>query len=411
MEKDPQLVSLMEYDGLVSRSFFNDIRPSRKARVESYMSGMNIYDQENASQMAAEIKKPELPLARTIVLIPVAAHQEAHNISNAVDQYAKQVVDEPFSVILFPNAPFEEQGASEKTMHEISQASLRHPELDLRWHDVEFHEEAVIGDIRRRLWNAALLLSYTEGAFENEAELDVLGLNHDIDVVSMSPRYLQRVRDHYTARQRRLSHHGITVTDLPVRSTEMSQAYDTHCPNSSQATFWSDFSLRQRKVSYEASLVIPFSRYVQAEGFSADARTYETGRVAAGLGTSLWSEDSFGDRDECRNPGSGRDITQARKEDVIFETLEDQAMPLIFDRAYSSAVEKEFAAEHALRSSTMTTDERRAALAKDLQARKNLAVHVLRRFVDAPTIASIVEDTYDPGAMAEQYLPRANVIL
>lgn len=165
--------------------------PNRRQLVERYIGTFTDRDRGTADTIAAQLYNPKLPLADCQVLIPVAAHQESTQIQNTLAQYARQLTDQPFSVILSLNSPATEQSnpGINDTLQQIELARATHPNLDLRA-ALTFYDTPTIGLIRRDLWNGALVASTYSGAYDDPND-DIIGINHDIDAVSISPRYIQ----------------------------------------------------------------------------------------------------------------------------------------------------------------------------------------------------------------------------
>ncbi len=385
-----------------------------------------MFEADHTNAMAKDIQKIDTTLARTTALIPIAAHQELHSIEPAIEQYAKQEAREPFSVVLYPNAPFGEERAADRTIDKIDQMIERFPDLDLRRTELGIHEKETIGSIRRSLWSAALLLGYVEGMFDSSDNREPLGINHDIDTSFMSPRYMQHIRNHWDRQERRYAEIGVpSYVAMPVQGSLTSHAYDVRYPNSSQATLWYDFAFRQMKDqgSYEAGIITSLTHYAKSGGFQGDAQTHETSnlvkegdRASVIPGTILktssrrfverlhshtladiWSDDSFGAKDKCRDDITPYDISQDRKEEVIVASLDETQMPYIFDPAYRQAI------NHARLSRLVSGgDQWKQEFKSELERRKKMAVAVLDWYVEAPIAASLVESSYNPARMVAQ---------
>jgi hypothetical protein len=430
MEKrsDVDLTEIIGMPQLVDSSYFYEQALTRKQVVGNYLNNLNMFEQESTNEVAASLRNDERPLASTVVLIPVAAHQEAHNIANAVAQYAHQDTDKPFSVLLHPNAPADSDWmAAYGTYLEIQKAAKEYPHLDLRWTAPEFYDNPKIGAIRRTLWNAALLLAHVEGAFDRPGD-EVIGLNHDIDVVRMSPRYIRRVQRRRDAMQRQYDQLGIPETISTPSSTFVKHAYDPKLPNASKAAFWSDFVLYQTrpKVGYEGGLVVPFSRYAKVGGIAADAVIYETkaftdGRVphlipGTVLETSprryaqrlqetnsldrIWTEKSFGADDVCRSPNQLSDITRHQLEAAVRSTLHG-SIDYFF---YNPTIQYTKKYDLETRLAPGGKDSLLNEFTQALERKKKLAMTVLTRVMDMPVFADIIDRRFDTNAIAEKTL-------
>lgn len=319
--------------------------PTRRELVHGYIERLDARDISQAGRIADEIEIVSSPLAEHLVLIPVAAHQEQLQIQPAINAYARQVTDQPFSIVLGLNSPTTEFGnpSITDTLAQIEQAKQKHPHLDIRT-SMSYYDEPVIGTIRRDLWNGALLASMDQGAYTQD-EAEIIGINHDIDTVSMSPRYIKRVQDHYNRRQRAHDNAGMQPTPHTPTSTLIKHAHKPTHPVISRGVYWEDFFNRQMNIAYEAGMVFPLSYYAGKDGFDPEAKTHEVGSIfpsevqqhkvpGTNIQTSprryidrlkygysnLWTEDSFGPNDQCRLPLiPATDMTQDALEAVIVE--------------------------------------------------------------------------------------------
>lgn len=321
--------------------------PPRKGRLETYLWDDS---DEVALEVAQCFYNPERPISPTTVLIPIAAHQEANNIFPALTEYANQKDAEPFTVCLLLNHPnTEEEKALESEMH-VRAAQKIFPELDIRYARLGYEKQTPIGQIRKDLWDAALHVVLTDGLYDGPG-CEVIGINHDIDTVSISPHYIRNIQRYYRSQQEELNREELGEMPLPTRFTQVKHAYpfDTH-PNIAKAMFWIDFRARQmaRYGEYEEGLVIPFSTYAAKRGFKANSKTHETSDFAprnfqgvpgTGMDTSprryiarlgehgvrgIWTEESFTDTDDCRVAEKlPADITHRQLEDTVMDMLDD----------------------------------------------------------------------------------------
>lgn len=315
--------------------------PGRAETVHRYLEKhMVARDTMAATAIAEQLHNPSRPLSRWQVLIPVAAHQEAARIAPALEQYARQRTDEPYSILLSLNAPREHEQASSvaATVAAVDQAIQTHPELDVRY-STTFYESPTIGMIRRDLWNGALLARVNEGGYD-EGQHDTIGVNHDIDLEALSPHYLAAIQRNYIAREERYKQHGIRDVVIPMTTTKLSHAPSESHPNISRGTAWIDFVARQAGQSYEAGMVFPFSHYADRGGFRSSATTYETEPLfdrtrdipGASAQTSprryidrlrygydaVWTNETFGSDDTCRtNAGHRPDLTDQELEAIL----------------------------------------------------------------------------------------------
>lgn len=320
--------------------------PSRNELVGDYLTQLNESDAASAQDIAEQIFKDERPLANFQVLIPVAAHQESAQITTALEQYAHQETSEPFSIILSLNSPIDEMDnpAVQASISEVEAAQQKHPHLDLRM-AMSFYDEPTIGMIRRDLWNGALLASTYSGAYSS-SDQDIIGINHDIDTVSISPRYIRRIQQHYINKHRHYGVHGLSESPLPPSSTMVRHALSPDHPNISKGVAWVDYIYRTANVGYENGLITPFSHYALRGGFQASSTTHETGALLEGIpevyripGTTMqtsprryverlrhgfdaiWTPDSFGVDDDCRLEHTHPDLQMKELESLM---LKDQ---------------------------------------------------------------------------------------
>ncbi len=326
--------------------------------VRHYLSKQSPSHLDDTNYLAKQIHNPLVPLARTVVPIPVAAHQEALNIEHSLSLYAKQKTQKPFTVILYPNAP--EHIASEATkpvFDALERSKDLFPSLDFRYTDLEQFEDPIIGKIRKNIWDAVLLLGYHEKIYD-DPDADIIGINHDIDTVSMSPRYIQRVDSYYeNLRASRKKNLLMTRSPLPPTQTVIKHAMDPERPNLSKALFWYEMSRRQlgSLALTDEGTVIPMSYYADNNGFDPKARLSEAIELTRkGVRTkipltnmetsprryadrlhvadykSVWTEETFGAEDQCRtNPSS--DISAQRLQTLMLDSL-PQIIPRFFLR-------------------------------------------------------------------------------
>lgn len=418
--------SLYQDDYLVPESYFDALTPNRKQSVELYLNRFSMSRRDAANIMAKDFHDEDRPLASTVALIPVAAHQEAPTIANAVRQYAQQETDSPFSVLMYLNAPNKAPDqAIEATLEEIEKAKAAWPELDLRVSEVDRFDEITIGEIRRSLWDAAVLLSHYEGRFDDPSA-DVIGINNDIDVHRLSPRYVRYIQEYVQRRQAKYDEINESSAPMTPMTTLIKHATDPTRPNLSKAIFWKDFAYRQirNSESYEAGIVIPFSHYVAAGGFDPALKLHETqplikdlklrmirrtiletsprrlvDRLQANALSDVWAKGSFGASDQCRTQTGVKDITHERKEELIFNSL-DTSIPYFFYNTIDTFqdgihIDGGFMEKSPNQKTVMR-------LAKELQSKKRIALYALERVIQSPLLAEIVDTSYDTDTMAQE---------
>jgi hypothetical protein len=230
----------------------------RLTAIQSYYDELAAGETSAAEDIAQQISVTK-PLADTVVIIPVAANQEAPQIANTLDQYAKQKTDRPFSLVLGLNCPRDYQFTPETriTQIEVEAAKERHPDLDVRT-SFKVYEEPVIGQIRRDLWNGVLLSAMQHDQID--ADRTIVGLNQDIDLMSMWPTSIRAIQGEYDKLAR-------DDKFLPVLGMFMVHGMSPKHPNIGRAVAWQDHVIRQSGETFEAGLVIPVEMYAKAAGF------------------------------------------------------------------------------------------------------------------------------------------------
>ena len=407
------------------------VEPTRAEALARYLENFSARDDVRAQHIMKSIMSPAQPLARHLVMIPVAAHQESAQIAPAITQYAKQTSDQPFTVVLGLNSPVAERNnpAITATMSEIESARSMYPHLDIRT-AMTFYESPTIGMVRRDLWNGALLASLSEEAYFKD-DREVIGINNDIDVVSMSPRYISRIQKYYESFETDTAEYP--HSPLPVSSTNIKHAPSPAHPNVSKGVYWTDFLHRQMNVSYEAGLVIPMSTYARRGGFSVDSRTHETRpfltdhpQAIAGttIGTSprryidrlrygyknIWTDDSFGPNDECRERRHMADITSDQLDTLILgkDALRANMLSIAlvgtnqYTRAHLPATELQTQSEAKAERQLLLQN-----LERIVDKKLHLAAEVLKRVIKSDAAVSVVTrmqtDEHFKKAVLESY--------
>ncbi len=317
--------------------------PTSSQLVEDYLSRYDALglDDEPTERLTEDFSKPDKPLANTLVLIPVAAHQEADNIERAMALYAAQQPREPFSVLLYLNHP---KGADQDdvtaSLSAARQAQSDYPELDLRIsHPRETDETTTIGRLRTELWTAAARLAFKDGCFEQGQ--DVIGLNHDIDLISLGWRYIDQVQTYYQNEVDVRKH--LRIGSLLPAHTRSRHAWSHEHPNTSMFVALTDMAYLLSDSGYDASAVFPFSYFVQMGGFydsnygevqiasdrnklpliptsllETSPRRYLARLAVHGPG-NIWTpdEDSFGANDEYRTIPTFTDISRQQLQELV----------------------------------------------------------------------------------------------
>ena len=388
---------------------------------------MNGRDRQEAIDIASAFIDDEKPVAKTAVLIPVAAHQDSEYILPTLAAYAAQRGAEPFTVFLYLNAPLVSSGSDAVADAEQAVDTSRElfPHLDVRSGATRYYADATIGMIRRDLWNAVFLLADHEHGFSS----DVIGINNDIDTHRISPHYIARIQQHYERRNHTISKHlGRSIAERAVQvpaATRVTHTVLPSHPNVGRVTTWVDNTYFQAPghVGYEAGLVVPLSSYAYHSGFSAEAKTHETARVQGGgtmpfiggahLYTSprryidrlhehdtsaIWTEDSFGTNDACRDVLVG-DISVSRADEVIVQRLNED-----IEQYWLSAAMKDIYDEMGM----MNFAERQDAMdglvplaAKRVEKQVHKADRLLRYVIGSAALANSVRSRYVPTSYAE----------
>lgn len=327
----------------------------RRQTVANYIDGLKGHDARNAQYVGSRILEEGegASLAKTVVIVPVAAHQEASRIEPAMDEYAKQDTEEPFSIVLGLNHPADAMTTVDaiNSFAEVEKAKTKHPQLDIRAVHIPY-EDCVIGTIRRDLWNGVAIASQETGNFDSGAE--VIGINHDIDVDFLSARYISSVQRRYAALDRR----SLLLEQSPVSDSRSKHSFSFDHPNISRAVLWSDFVYRKSSVGFEAGKIIPMTFYAGNGGIQRGAQTHEVGlltmrstkpqKVIAGTsmetsprryiarmnehGYAIWEDSSsFTATDECRERPSHEypDISLSRMNEIVQNSLTEHANLLI----------------------------------------------------------------------------------
>lgn len=322
-----------------------------------------------AGYIANQLYHPRRPLRQTVIIIPVAAASEQSTIGHALDEYGRQTPLQPFSVVLGLNYSSEEQTAGtdtlpipvEKTIENLRQARRRHPDLDIRTSYTEY-SSARIGAIRRDLWNGVLMTYRSDGISQTD---EMVGINHDIDLVHLPRLYTAVI-------QRRSLDPRLAQTPT---FTQLRHAWDPNHPRTSRAVFWRDFVLSTEKNGYEAGAVIPMTFYAARGGFEAVRKTAEVhsliGERAPNpilhtgyLSTSprryverlpshgfdkIWTNDSFGPDDTCREPDYVAhlpDLSQSDLIDFLYGAVKDD--PITIFNNLEPIISREIAAKQIL---------------------------------------------------------------
>ena len=306
--------------------------------VTSFLDGLPSDDAEHAQIVACEIAGRK-PLANTVVVIPIAVHQEASQIVPAMSQYARQLeTAEPFSLVLNLNCPTSEANSAgiQATMDEFDKVHTEFPELDIRSF-FRTYDEPRQGRIRRDAWNGVLRAAVLHDQIDEQQSVVIL--NQDIDLMRLrsgSIAAVQRDYDH-------LTQEGLV---LPIGAIHMRHGKSPAHPNIATAVAWSDYLFRMGSIAFEPAFVIPAEMYASFGGFRPTTRIGEVAKVTHDPhffvrgahattsprryldrihddGYDIWKVETFSATDRCRVATDGSpDISRGDALRLIEGTLE-----------------------------------------------------------------------------------------
>lgn len=336
------------------------ITPERATLIRSevlsgYLDTLSDSESARAQKHADTIYEQGGGMPSFVVLTPVAAHQEQpQTILHALGQYDLQKDSGPFTIILGLNYPASHRSSPliDANRAAVEEARLLYPDLDIRTIEQSYPGKTTIGRIRRDIWNSALTVADRQN--QEEGYREFFGYNQDIDLVTLSPHFIQNTKDRLrfdVARFKSIPDlwAGGFINPVPTRSKH---AYDPRFPNVSKAVLWHEFSLRHHPDHFfEAGVVVPFTFYAKNGGISAKARVGEVLSLIAKRGSStdgsttnraligayaetnirryverlhdnnfdtIWTPDSFSQTDRYRESTDElQDITPERLERII----------------------------------------------------------------------------------------------
>lgn len=403
---------------LVADGYFERLKLTGEQTVGHYLSNLSEEQQHHANMLAHDLYNPDKPLASTVAIIPVAAHQEAANIVPAMAEFAKQTNSEPFSVVLYPNAPFSaDEEETTKTHKATLEAQALFPHLDLRSTVLDRFDEITIGELRGNIWNAVTLLAHHEGAFASSG--NVIALNTDIDLARLNHNFVGNIQRHV---QPMLKSGEASTGSYWAR---VKHAYDPKLPNASRVAFLRDFALYQMnpQKGYEAGMVTTLTHYTNSGGFKPQT-THETfilsnpahgiiprtiletspRRYAQRLAVrpdlqAIWDKD-FTDTDECRTSALV-DITERRAETSI-----DNSLDFIMAHFYDNAL-KQMLVEANKRDIVFEDDAANALIDEYvplMERQKKLAINVINRVFGFHEITNGLQANSDTRTILQNYL-------
>lgn len=318
--------------------FANHSAYERHAVAETYYGSLGRHERLVASRISKQITSTG-PLADTVVVIPVAAHQEAAQIDHTMAQYAAQKTDAPFSVVLGLNCPRDKQyhPDTQATLNEVDAAMQCYPGLDIRT-SFRAYKKPIIGQIRRDLWNGVLA-----SAIENEQlghDRTVIGLNQDIDLEQLWPGSLHAIQSSYAS----LASYNAF---MPVTGMYMRHGISPDHPNIARSLSWHDFTVRQTGGTFDAALAVPLEMYAFAGGFNETSLGEVFGRLKGPQylhrgayattsprrylerihrdGMHVWGHGKFSANDAYRVRDDFPDISEARAHQLMRNSLPQAA--------------------------------------------------------------------------------------
>ncbi len=173
------------------------LNPQKAA--EMYLSKQDEHYHHDLEVLVKDLE-PRHPDCKVAVCIPVAGHQESHNIYKTLESYSHQSADpKSFEIVLFVNHPEKDlQGNkldAKKTIKEIERFKKDHPELKVQYiYKALKREDAVIGNIRKILSDTVLL---REQSAPNER--DLILVSNDADNEGLSPKYIENFINKFEA--------------------------------------------------------------------------------------------------------------------------------------------------------------------------------------------------------------------
>jgi|GEM_PF-2608721 len=403
---------------------FDEATAQRRAIVTTFVEGLAPNEKGRAERQAALLFAQGGYLADTVVVTPVAGHQEQpETIIHALGEYAKQKDAEPFTIILGVNYPASEKSNPliARNFVAIEEARSLYPDLDIRATEQSYPGRTAMGRIRRDVWNSAIVLS--EQRNEQEGYQETFGLNQDIDLITLSPHFMA------TIRERMANHINLDVLrDFGYWAhglarpgyTPSKHAYDPRYPNVSHAVMWQEFARQQTGNYFEAGAIIPFVYYAKHGGIDARQRIDEVntlirrgehGHINPVQGTSLhgiysetdirryvnrlhandfsqiWTWDTFSQFDSFRGDDTFQsDISHDRLEELVafsWQQTRDTLLSKVYKDLYKYPLQPQGAEKIRARTDRILF----------------LAQTVLERVLHLPDVANMV-------AAERKYLPR-----
>lgn len=391
---------------------------ARESMMAAYAEACTDELHTTADYLADDIIAGGKPLADTVVIIPVAAHQEAKNIGPALDQYARQQPNRPFTVVLGMNAPDYELPGIDASYQAVAEAKQKHPHLDVRATNLTMYADPHIGAIRGDLWDGVTIAAHRSGLFKEGK--DVLAINNDIDLSYMARTTIARLQ---TAHDDRADRYIVGISN-GVMALRLRHAWSADHPNISRAVTWHDYACRQGKMYYEAGLVIPLSRYAHLGGFDPELTTHEVIsfmdkgsqmrvpqiagtdaetsprryiRFMGKLGYDVWRDGNFSAYDDCRTDTSQEDISTETMREVVTGVADNMICAILNGGLDTEMLSKEFLTELSIAERTVSQRRENVRHFQDIVMTRwgARALLTIERLFDDPTITASYQTAYD----------------
>lgn len=382
--------------------------------ISSYIRTLPEKEFAHASENANLLYAQGGYLESLTAIIPVAAHQESpETIMHTISEFARQKNSGPFTIILGINHPSsqDDNPLIAQNLSVIDDAQTLFPDLDIRVLHESYKSKTTIGKIRRDIWNAALTLAF-KGNHERGYQ-EIHGLNQDIDLVTLSPHFIENTKQHISQQVARIQSVPVLWAqgEASAFGTKTRHAFDQRYPNVSRAVLWHEFINRHQRHAYEAGLVIPFTFYAHQGGILETAEQSEVldmvhrFRSSGPLVSSplqairgafaetsirryverlhdytfdeIWAPGSFSQHNQYREQNhQAKDISADRLEELVFSNWADD-FTVLLDRAWSEIADAAFlpnGAEH---------------IKRRVERELHVAQQVLERVLFAPDLARI----------------------
>lgn len=310
--------------------------PPTERVINTFLGRLTDDDRTAANHIADQVGA-ETPLPDTVCLLATAAHQESpEQIIHAAGVYAGQTATRAFAVVIGLNCPdaARDSASVADAVAAVETAKQQFPELDLRSSFISYPDDKpAIGKIRRDFTNGVLLRAQQDGTLSKGLH-DVITIDHGVDVVDLSPRYVDALREYYAA--------GSKGYYRPAVGTVVQHADSPAHPNISLAVRLQDTMFHAKGSVYEAGVGIPASLYAVKGGYRQhsawaeainmleseypalsipDAAVTTSPRryheYIALRGFNVWDKTTFHDEQTHRHDKERPDISSARLHDLL----------------------------------------------------------------------------------------------